>query len=116
MATNSIFEERTTGPQELQRVYAKIEVDYPIDELQIKEKLAYLLVKEIYKNGFIRFSKDAKTYDPLAPDIYKAEMTLAPLNYTHGLVTEDVFIHKGYEFNIDELREAVENTYPERFI
>jgi hypothetical protein len=38
------------------------------------------------------------------------------MNYTHGFFPEDVFVHKNNEFSIDELKEAVENTYPERFI
>jgi hypothetical protein len=90
-------------------------VDYPIDEYYLREKLAYHLVKEILKNDFIRFSKNA-SIDPFTSDVYKAEMKVAPLNYTHGFVTEDVFVHKNNEFSIDELREAVENTFPERFI
>ena len=110
-----IFDQRTS-PKEIQKINAKIEVDFPVDENIIREKLAYLLVKEIFKNGFIRFSKDAMTFDPLGPETFRAEMYVAPMNYTHGFFPEDVFVHKNNEFSIDELKEAVENTYPERFI
>jgi hypothetical protein len=114
----NIFEQKTQ-PDSVKKIKVSMAVEPfgpNINEDIIIHRLAEKIVGELLTGNYIRFHKKPPGMDPFGSDIYVAEFNAVPLEYTHGFFPEDVFVHKNNDFTINELKEAVENTFPERFL
>lgn len=80
------------------------------------DNLLYNIIKDIKKTNLYRLDtfKDIKNGYPI--NMAKLSLSLTPLNFSNCIVKDKFFRIQDKEFNEQEIKEALINTFPERFL
>ncbi len=83
----------------------------------IKAELANQISKEIMARDLIKYRQDVNSMNPFETKISAQIRFVPPYNNDDKVVVfNDVIKINGTEFNTDQVKEALENTFPEYFI
>lgn len=90
--------------------------DEQYDESEIKMDLAYKLINEIVTKKLMNIRRDYSVHTD--KNIFSTSVQLVPLNYQHTMLDRKntEFECRGQFFTKEEIDEALQETFPERFV